>query len=79
MSCKLGHPEFDAALEGSLDYLIHGFARWSCVFRVYSLGVSLKGPALVRFLVLKKIKIKKNKNKNKKIKNYSPSDLFLTV
>jgi hypothetical protein len=57
MSCKLGHPEFDAALEGSLDYLIHGFARWSCVFRVYSLGVSLKGPALVRFLVLKKKKI----------------------
>jgi len=34
--------------------LIHGSSEWGCVSGVYSSGVSPKGPALVRFHVIKK-------------------------
>jgi hypothetical protein len=35
---------------------IHSSCRWGCVSRVYNPRMGLKGPALVRFLVIKKIK-----------------------
>ena len=38
-----------------LDYLIHNFGEWGRVYVVYLPRVGPKGPALVRFHVIKKI------------------------
>jgi hypothetical protein len=53
MSCRFGYYEFNFGLGIPLDYLIHGFGRWSRVYGVYFPGVGSKGPALLRFHVIK--------------------------
>ena len=40
-----------------LDYLIHSFGEWGCVSVVYFPRVGPKGPALVRFHVIKKFEL----------------------
>jgi hypothetical protein len=37
-----------------VDYPIHGFGVWGCVFVVYYPMVGPKGPALVIFLIIKR-------------------------
>jgi hypothetical protein len=49
-----GHFGFDSTLGVPLNYWIHGFDGWNHVSGVYSLRVGPKGPAFVRFHVLKK-------------------------
>lgn len=53
MSCGLGYSKFDFTLGVLVDYLIHGSGEWSSVIEFYSLRVSSKGPALVKFHVIK--------------------------
>lgn len=54
MNCRLRHKGFDSPLRALLDYLILISDMWEHMLGVYTPGVGLKGPVLVRMHVIKK-------------------------
>lgn len=53
MSCRQRHSRLESPLVVFLDYLIDDSDEWSHVFKIYSLGVGLNGPILMRLHIIK--------------------------